>query len=83
MLPNDRQHEVIDNTGIFLFPEIDSAQWVLMHYVPVKPYGDIISSDNGLLPNGTKPLPESMLTYQLGPMTVTWVQFHKRYINHQ
>ena len=37
------------------------------------PYGDIwvnIGSGNGLLPDGTKPLPEPMLTYhQYGPVS--------------
>ena len=35
-----------------------------------------IGSGNGLLPDGTKPLPEPMLTYhQWGPVTITWGQF--------
>ena len=44
---------------------------VLFHvsiYGLVKPYGDIDlhqhGSGNGLLPDGTKPLPEPMLTFQ-------------------
>ena len=38
-----------------------------------------ICSDKGLLPDGAKPLPESMLTYhQYGPVTFIWEQFHKR-----
>ena len=37
--------------------------------------------NNGLLPDGTKPLPESMLTYhQHGPVTFLQKQFHKRYM---
>ena len=37
-----------------------------------------IGSGNGLLPNGTKPLPEPMLTYhKYGPVTLIWEQFHK------
>ena len=33
---------------------------------------------NGLLPDGTKPLPESMLTYdQWGSVTITWGLFHE------
>ena len=38
-----------------------------------------IDSDNGLLPNGTKPLPEPMLTYhQWGLMAFTWGQFYRK-----
>ena len=43
-----------------------------------------IGSDNGLLPDGTKPLPESMLTdHQWTTVTFIWGQFHKRCLNHQ
>ena len=36
----------------------------------------ITGSDNGLLPDGTKPLPEPMVTYcQLDPKEPTKVQF--------
>ena len=39
----------------------------IVHWCLVTPYDDSdlgqISSGNGLLPDGTKPLPESMLTY--------------------
>ena len=44
--------------------------------------GNIVSG-NGLLPDGTKPLPEPMLTYQYGPVTFIWGQFHKRYLGHR
>ena len=39
------------------------------------PYGITVNigSGNGLLPDGTKPLPEPMLTYhQEGPVTFIW-----------
>ena len=37
-----------------------------------------ISSGNGLLPDGTKPLPEPMLNHhQKGGVTFIWGQFHK------
>ena len=58
----------------------------------VMPYIDIGLSDsvniglgNDLAPEGTKPLPEPMLTYynQLGPVTLIWRQFHKRYLSCQ
>ena len=54
----------------------------------VMPYGDIdlghIGSGNGLLPDGTKPLPEPMLTvHNLSPVTFISGQFHKRCLNHQ
>ena len=40
-----------------------------------------IGSCNGLLPDGTKPLPEPVLTdHQLGPLTFIWGQFHMRYL---
>ena len=39
-----------------------------------------IGSGNGLLPDGTKPLPEPMLTYHQGPVTFIWGQFHKNYL---
>ena len=39
---------------------------------------------NGLLPDGTKPLPEPMLTdHQWSPMTFILGQFQKRCLNHQ
>ena len=42
-----------------------------------------IGSGNGLLPDGTKPLPEPMFTYhKYGPLTFIWGQFHKRYLSH-
>ena len=48
--------------------------------------GDIwvnIDSDNGLLLDGSKPLPELMLTYHWkGIVTFIWRQFHQRYISH-
>ena len=38
-----------------------------------------IGSGNGLLPDGTKPLPEPMLTdHQLSPVTFILGQFHNR-----
>ena len=43
-----------------------------------------ISSGNGLLPDGTKPLPDPMLTYhQWGLTTFLWGQFHNRCLHHQ
>ena len=54
----------------------------------VTPYGDRvlvnICSGNGLLPDGTKPLPEPMLTYHHWNL-VTFIsgRFHKRCLNHQ
>ena len=40
-------------------------------------------SSYGLVPDGTKPLPEPMLTCHLwGPMTITWEQFHSEYPRH-
>ena len=43
-----------------------------------------IGSGNGLLPAGTKPLPEPMLSYhRSGPVIFIWAPFHKRYLRHQ
>ena len=43
-----------------------------------------IGSGNGLLPDGTKPLQESMLTdHQWSPVTFILGWFHKRCLNHQ
>ena len=44
-------------------------------------YGVNVGSDNGLLPDGTKPLPElSLLTYyQLGLEAFTWGKFQRKY----
>ena len=43
-----------------------------------------IGSGNGLLPDGTKPLPEPMLTdHQWSPGTFILGWFHKRCLNHQ
>ena len=43
-----------------------------------------IGSDNGLLPDGTKPLPEPMLTdHQWSPVSFILGQFHKRCLKHQ
>ena len=48
----------------------------LTHSGPVTPYEKILDntgSCNGLLPDGTKPLPEPMLTYhQWGSVAYTW-----------
>ena len=53
------------------------------HHMSTQIWVDICS-DNGLLPEGTKSLPEPTLTYhQCCTMIFTWVQFHKRYLNHQ
>ena len=45
------------------------------------------SSGNSLLPDGTKPLPKSIVQYstyhQWGQGTITWRQFRKRYLSHQ
>ena len=60
----------------------------LTHGGLATPYGDRtlvnIGSGNGLLPDGTQPLPEPMLTdHQWSPMTSILGQFHKRYLNYQ
>ena len=58
---------------------------VLTHCGLVAPYIWFnIGSGNDLLPDGTKPLPEPMLTcHQSGPVPFFWGQFHKRYLSHQ
>ena len=43
-----------------------------------------IGSGNGLLPDGTKPLPEPMLTYhQRGSVALSWEQFHRKCSRYQ
>ena len=43
-----------------------------------------IGSGNGLMIDGTKPLPEPTLIYhQWGPVSITWELFHKWYRSHQ
>ena len=55
----------------------------LTHYGLVMPHGVNIGLGNGLLPDGTKPLPEPKLTYhQLGPVTITHGKFNKIYLSH-
>ena len=54
----------------------------------VMPYSDRdlvnIGSGNGLLPDGTKPLPEPILTdHQWSSVAFILGQFHKRCLNHQ
>ena len=52
----------------------------------VTPYGDIylvnFGVDNGLLPDGTKPLPETMLIYHqnlIWPLKYTFILFWRYY----
>ena len=40
-----------------------------------------IDSGNASVPDGTKLLPEPLLTYQWGPVTFIWGQFLKRYLS--
>ena len=44
-----------------------------------------IGSGNGLLSDGTKPLPEPMLTYHQYDLVTYffWGQFYMRYLSHQ
>ena len=43
---------------------------------------DSIGSGIGLFPDGTKPLPETMLTYyRPGPMAFIWCHYHKNWIH--
>ena len=43
-----------------------------------------IGSGNGLMPNGTKPLPELMLTYgQSDSVALTQDQFHRKYSTYE
>ena len=59
---------------------------ILTHWGLVMPF-EIrvnIGLGNGLLPDGTKPLPEPMLTdHQRSPVTFILGQFQKRCLNHQ
>ena len=57
-------------------------KYILTQCELVMPYGNIklqvnIGSGNGLVPHGTKPLPEPMLiNHQYDPVSFTWKQFH-------
>ena len=72
-------------------PENKTIRVILTHYGLVTQYGQLateiwvnIGSGNGLLPEGTKPLPEPMLTdLQWSPVTFILRQFHKRCLNRQ
>ena len=66
---------VPDSCRCMWLPLLCADFWLTL-YGPVMPYGDIdlgnIGLGNGLLPDGIKPLPEPMLTYQqLGLVTFT------------
>ena len=68
--------EIIENWKyIFMFPEINSAQQGLTHCGLVMPYSNIdldqelitsaqVTPGNGLLPDGTQPLPQLIWTYK-------------------
>ena len=61
------------------FHELNVAQWSYM--LPKNLVN--ISSGGGLVPDGTKPLSESMLTWR--PVAFTWRKLHRtcsKYINH-
>ena len=58
------------------FMQLIVAQWHHMASLNLVNVG----LGNGLLPNGTKPLPEPMLIYhKMCSIVVTWRQFHKNY----
>ena len=72
-----------------LFSHLSGAN-ELPHCGLVTPFGALIwfnnASGNGLLPDGTKPLPEPMLTnHQWGPVRScdNHMRHHKRYLSHQ
>ena len=57
-----------------------NKSWIyLLFMLPCSEIWVIAGSGNGLLPDGTKPLPETKLTtsnHQWGPVAFTWEQFH-------
>ena len=56
----------------------------LTHCGLITPYGDIDLGQHWLRLDGTKPLPEPILTnHQCGPVTIIWGQYHKRFFSHQ
>ena len=59
-------------------PTVKILANALTHCGLVRPYGDIElvnnGSGNGLLPDGTKPLPKPMLTCQWNTITTTWLK---------
>ena len=61
--------------GIYFSLKLIGAQWRHMALKILVNNG----SGNDLLPNGTKPLPEPMLTYhQLGSVAFIWGHYHKK-----
>ena len=67
-------------TLVFVATAFHPMNTLWTHCGLVTSYGSGI----GLLPGGTKPLPEPMLTdYQLSPVTIILGQFHERCLNHQ
>ena len=67
----------------FMLPHINFAHKNSTQCGLVMPYSIIslvnLGSSNGLLPDGTKPLPEPMLTnHQCGVVAFTWGQFHRK-----
>ena len=68
LVPMTSQYKPLTaRTGVEILPETPIQNWVN------------IGSDNGLLPDGTKPLPEPMSTYhKWGPVTISWGQFQER-----
>ena len=90
-LPVSSQYwEIIGNVNIFLcfFPIIlhirSSYQLIQVwwHHMATRSWVNI-GSGNGLFPDGTKPLPEPMLTdHQWSPVTFIVGQFCRRCLNH-
>ena len=59
-----------------LLNEVDRCGTMLSSTNGIPPIG----SGNGMVPSGTKPLPEPMLTYHhSSPVAFIWGQFHTRY----
>ena len=85
---NDKIHNIsLKNKFLKLQSHLPGTN-ELTHCGLVAPYADIDmgqpGSGNGLLPDGTKPLPEPMLTYhKWGPVKITWGQFHNGRLSHQ
>ena len=69
---------ISDPIPLLLLHGIDIEDFFLTHHGPVVPHDVIelvnIGSDIGLLPDGTKPLPETMLTnHQRSFVEFTWI----------
>ena len=72
------KHPKISSPGGFIFKWVSETPLSHCGHMVTQIWVNI-GSDNGLLPDDTKPLPEPMLTnHQWGVMAFTWGQYHRK-----